>query len=333
MAKRGRGASLGNRPMRYESIESQFWAEPDFEDWSPQARLLYLWALSNPLGHGVTGITKASAKQIALQTGVTPEAQDAAFAELGHRVKRYGEYWIWLCARFGHACESPNHWKAAVHFLGENGIPTQLAEDFWARYSNAPAFAKWKCDHPIKPLQAPTKPLQAPSKASVLSDSDPTPTLPDPKPSSPPKRTAPRKAKARTPGDPRVGEFEHWWGVAFQERFKIPYVCQFAADGKQLKAALAGLDAGVGDTMATLERAAKRFLADDSRRKYGGHTIRNFCSQLNSYTVDEPPKPARDDETVPIIHDIEAADAFKEQWAKDTAETKARVRAELEAKR
>ena len=152
-------------------------------------------------------------------------------------------------------------------------------------------------------------------------------------PSSPPKRTAPRKARAKTHGDPRVGEFEHWWGVAFQERFKIPYVCQFAADGKQLKVALAGLDAGGGDTMATLERAATRFLADDSRRKYGGHTIRNFCSQLNSYTVDEPPKPARDDETVPIIHDIEAADAFKEQWAKDTAETKARVRAELEAKR
>lgn len=147
------------------------------------------------------------------------------------------------------------------------------------------------CPTPVPPTSTPCPGLVSDTSGTCPSETKRNEAKRTEVPSSPPKPAAPRKARAVAAGDPRVREFEHWWGVAFQERFKIPYVCQFAADGKQLKAALAGLDAGGGDSMAVLEKAAKRFLADESRQKYGGHTIRNFCAQLNSYTVDGPSKP------------------------------------------
>ena len=327
--------------MRYETVKPSFWDEPDFEDWDSDTRLLYLWLMTNPYGHGISGVSRASTKMIERHTGLSPERQAAAFVEMGSRASRYDGHWIWLRARLTHTCQTVYHWKSVSTFLLEPTTHVQLAIDFAEYYNSHPQFSEFAASHPlpIRNHRCPT-PVPPPSHTPArgvtnLTDSEPTPNRPEPNQasSSPPKRTAPRKARAKTPGDPRVGEFERWWGVAFQERFKIPYVCQFAADGKQLKAALAGLDAGVGDTMATLERAAKRFLADDSRRKYGGHTIRNFCSQLNSYTVDEPPKPARDDETVPIIPEAATVMAGRDAKAKHDEEVKARFRAEMEAKR
>lgn len=158
--------------MRYETVESQFWAEPDFEGWSVGAHLLYLWAMTNPLGHGITGITKASPKQIKLQTGMSPIRQEAAFQEIGQRIRRYPGGWVWLCARFGHTCESPNHWKAAVNYLKDDSIPTDLVGDFWARYLGDRRLAVHHKEAPAKGLTRASGDIDIDSD----SDSEPEPT-------------------------------------------------------------------------------------------------------------------------------------------------------------
>ncbi|MBM4034143.1 MAG: hypothetical protein FJ291_20515 [Planctomycetes bacterium] len=90
------------------------------------------------------------------------------------------------------------------------------------------------------------------------------------------------------PPDPRIREFREWFASRYAESFGTPYVPAFGADGKALKGVLAALDGASGlvaDPVAALHDAAARFLGDTWPRDYGGHTIKNFCGQVNRYLV------------------------------------------------
>ena len=280
--------------MRYETVKTSFWDEPDFEDWNPDTRLLYLWAMTNPHGHGISGVSRATPKMIQSETGLTFERQEAAFAEMGDRAKRYDGHWIWLRARLTHTCKTVHHWASVATFLTEPTTHVQLAIDFADFYNRHPQFAEFAASHPLPirhngsptPLPPPSHPRRSPPNPTP----NPTPTpIPSTNPTPLPSPEAPAAKKPPKKGaEPRVREFEHWWGTVYQKHFGVPYVCQFAADGKQLKDVLGALDVAGGDALAALKAAAERFLADETRREYGGHTIRNFCRQVNRYTREAP---------------------------------------------
>jgi hypothetical protein len=117
-------------------------------------------------------------------------------------------------------------------------------------------------------------------------------------------KKAPDHAADRPPRsapDPRIKAFLDWYGGQYAAQFKVPYVAAFGADGKALKGILAALErAGIeADLPDTLKAAGQRFLEDDWPRQYGGHTIRNFCAQINRYLVGDSDKGKKGNEWPP----------------------------------
>ena len=118
---------------RYEEIQTRFWDEPDMQGWSPHAKLLYVYLLTGPLSHGITGIYPMTRAQIQHRTNLKPRQIATSFAAIGPRVRQYAGSWLWIVARFKHGCKSPNHYKAALKYLMEE-VPAEIVADFCSVY-------------------------------------------------------------------------------------------------------------------------------------------------------------------------------------------------------
>jgi len=161
--------------MRHERVCTALWDHPDFEDWTTEGFMLYLYLMTSPLCHGITGVSLVSDSQIRKHCRFTPRELGTAYVQLGGRVKRYGN-WLWLRGRLKHECKSPNHYKCAIAWLKapENDIPKQLLADFAEKYANSELDREYG-GH-ISTLVAPSQ---------VLPSTGPDP-VPDPAPASVP---------------------------------------------------------------------------------------------------------------------------------------------------
>ena len=237
--------------LRYEYVSTAIFDEPDFEDenWSSDTLLLYLYLIIAPRGNGITGIARVSDAQICRHLRLSPERLEAAIAQLGPRLKRYPDHWLWLRGRFKHACTSPNHCKAAIANLVT--APDQLRADFLAHYANGSRFGSklatmlqqaldstcQPSEAPSSTLVAPPKPLASPSQAPSsplpvrTPDYDPilTPSCTTPKANT--ERTpnplkgaaaAGRETKKRDPAQIRSGEPGYWDDDAIAARIARP---------------------------------------------------------------------------------------------------------------
>lgn len=192
---------------RYESIHVGFWTQADMEGWTPCARLLYLWFITNPLGHGITGIGQVTPKTIAGQTGISPRQQASALQQIGRRVRKYAGDWYWVVRRFRWECVSPNHFKGAVQFLSGGKVPREIVSDFLDEYAETPQVLSFKgfpkdLASRSKPLEVPCKPLVTPIPVPVPSPI-PVPEIQPPQSAPPPAGesvpTPPKEAKRRKP--------------------------------------------------------------------------------------------------------------------------------------
>ena len=122
--------------VRYETIKTTFWEEPDMQDWSPDAKLLYAYLLTSPVSHGITGVYPITDRTIAHHTNLRPTRITKAFNNIGLRVRRYPESWLWIVAMFKHRCASPNHFKGACHYLRVR-VPDLIVVDFVAHYGSS----------------------------------------------------------------------------------------------------------------------------------------------------------------------------------------------------
>ena len=163
---------------RYEEVETRIWDEPDMEGWPPYAKLLYVYLLTSPLSHGTTGAYPITERQIRNHTNLKPRQIARAFAIMGKRVRRYEGAWIWIVARFRHACKSPNHFRAAMRYLGEE-VPAALVGDFAGVYTNSDVDTKYGPE--ISTLQGATKVLGRCSPPTPSPNPTPNPN-PNPAP-------------------------------------------------------------------------------------------------------------------------------------------------------
>ncbi|MBU1801516.1 MAG: hypothetical protein KKA97_04595 [Actinobacteria bacterium] len=166
---------------RYEDTRADFWDDPDFQDWPfiDKAFYQYLWTTS--LSHGITGVYTLTARQIKMQTNLTPSRVAKAFERLGSRVRRYPGDWLWVVNRFRFQCKSPNHVKSAIVWL-RDAAPAEICQEFWTFYANLPALARFG-QGLWSPSEAPWVALASPIRSDpIRSDtvirSDPSPSEP-----------------------------------------------------------------------------------------------------------------------------------------------------------
>jgi len=134
--------------LHYEYIRPSFWTEPDFEEWTPFARTLYLWAATNPY-QVAPGITRATPLQIQAMTGMPAVLQADALREIGERIALYRGGWLWLRARLKHVCCNESHWKRVCKLMSEVVLPQQLVADFARRYNSYAPFKKFSKKEPL----------------------------------------------------------------------------------------------------------------------------------------------------------------------------------------
>ncbi len=84
---------------RFELVRNDLWNQAPFCEVSAPARYLYLWSFLNPLC-SMSGLYRVRVEGIALDTGMRPEAIDAALRELVERRMLVFEAGVlWCCAR------------------------------------------------------------------------------------------------------------------------------------------------------------------------------------------------------------------------------------------
>lgn len=121
--------------MRYEQIETGFWADGEVAELSALARLLYVWSWTNDHSHGLTGCyPKPSDAIISAETGIAKEGLASCFEELeGAGKVRVVSGWVWVVGRLKRSIGmSPNHDAGIKHRVAE--LPIDLRELVLARH-------------------------------------------------------------------------------------------------------------------------------------------------------------------------------------------------------
>jgi hypothetical protein len=119
---------------RREDIDNSIWSDPDFNTLTPNAKLVYVWAFTNPRC-GMAGLYKVIPGAIALETGLDADAITAALRELAEtRFVQYERGVLWVRSRVKHLrTKTPQIAKAIardVEHIGND--PLQAA--FLAEY-------------------------------------------------------------------------------------------------------------------------------------------------------------------------------------------------------
>lgn len=98
------------------------YTDPDLDNWTAEAILLYQYLYSNDHVSGLTGIGRVSARVIASETRLTTEQISSAKKLIGDRVRWFDDGTYWVVARAKHTCSSsdgkinPKRAKGAYYF-------------------------------------------------------------------------------------------------------------------------------------------------------------------------------------------------------------------------
>ncbi len=282
--------------MRYESVKTSIWDDPDMQGWRANTKFLYFWFILNPTSHGLTGISRATSRQIKLHTSLTPKQQEVAFYQInenGHqRVARYEGGWYWLKARTRHACMTEHHWSAVLGRLREGDLPPELVKDFMERYTPWARGRGYPTDLYPTHVPPPSDPPRTPVLEPILSDSesDPSP-IPIPKSTdSPPPGAAGERAVPAAP-EPKAPSLHKILIQAFVDDYQAsrgePYQFKGGADGTAVKRLISGFFAKAADTFAAPLVEFKRRLAiylEDEFTATRHCGLADFCARFGDFS-------------------------------------------------
>lgn len=86
---------------RLEDVSTALWEDEDFDELSPEAKLVYLWSFTNDRC-GMSGVYRVRRRSIA-EGCLPPKRRDEALKELeDHDYLRYVEGWLWVRSRVKH---------------------------------------------------------------------------------------------------------------------------------------------------------------------------------------------------------------------------------------
>lgn len=124
---------------RTEDIDNGIWSDPDFEELSPDATLLYLWSWTNPRC-GMAGIYKVSHRTMSHECKVAQQAVPDALEELSTAgMLFYEQNVLWVRARVKRLrARSPQMAKAVVKDLRNVPDTHPLKARFVDTYGAAP---------------------------------------------------------------------------------------------------------------------------------------------------------------------------------------------------
>ena len=108
---------------KWEHVQTAMWSDPDFEELSPQATLLYIWSFTNSLCN-VAGLYRVSRRKM-LEAKVERAELDSALTELARgRFVYYEDGLLWVRSRVKYLHTSgPNHARSIrrdLELLPEN---------------------------------------------------------------------------------------------------------------------------------------------------------------------------------------------------------------------
>lgn len=119
--------------MRYEVLRTSFWADEDIHALSPEAKLLYLYVMTNEHSHGLSGLMRWSRSHAGFEIGWHYAVLDVALKELTDAGKVVVEGgWLWVKNRVKWAVSSPKHVASVDHILCE--IPPKLRDEFLRKH-------------------------------------------------------------------------------------------------------------------------------------------------------------------------------------------------------
>ena len=162
--------------MTYRQIDTELWTDPRVKALDVNARLLFMWSLTNPHTHP-GGIYSAPLLYMAHETGLSGPAVDKALGRLAGLVEydREREV-IWVVNMAGYQCNSPAVWtSAAKHAAKLHGSP--LIRSWAERYQG--------CNERVSGL---LDTLPTPSREGLTGSVDPSISVPVPVPAPAPAR-------------------------------------------------------------------------------------------------------------------------------------------------
>ena len=122
---------------RYETVEKAIWADPEFEALPPDAKLLYLWAFTNPLC-GLAGIYKVSEIRMQRDTGLPGARASKALAQLADAtfVVREGPR-LWVRSRVKYMVNHGSKIAAGIAAeVGKLDTPDSIRSAFLEKYGD-----------------------------------------------------------------------------------------------------------------------------------------------------------------------------------------------------
>ena len=132
---------------RREDIDNAIWADPDFLDLSPDAKLLYVWSFTN--SHcNMAGLYKVAERTMRAETGLAPGRLSKAIAELtASDFWRTHEAWVWVRTRVRYLrSKNPNMAKSIHNDIAELPVGHILREQWLEFYGDL--FWLWKAETP-----------------------------------------------------------------------------------------------------------------------------------------------------------------------------------------
>ena len=124
---------------RREDIDNSIWADPDFLDLSPDAKLLYVWSFTN--AHcNMAGLYKVAERTMRAETGLPQGRLAKAITELCSRdFWRTHDAWVWVRSRVKYLrSRNPNMAKAVAKDIDMLPIGHVLRSEWLATYGDAP---------------------------------------------------------------------------------------------------------------------------------------------------------------------------------------------------
>ena len=116
---------------RYESLDTAFWTDHDFDDWTADALLLYAYLLLNMHSHGLSGVYELSERTLRQETRLSPKRLERAWEHVKAKVYRKGP-WVWIRAKAGRTVHTALHVKGLCSYLRH--VPMEIRKQFVDRY-------------------------------------------------------------------------------------------------------------------------------------------------------------------------------------------------------
>lgn len=156
----------------HRMIDTATWDDPWFADLDPDAKLMFLYLLTNRRSTAA-GAFEITLRHMAFETGLEPARIDAALDALGDRVVWWPEYRvIWIRNFYRHQAANENFAKSAQKFIADLPVPVQQA--IAEQYPELVAEAYHPTDNPSG----------TPSEPMPTGTDTPDESVPNPSPSN-----------------------------------------------------------------------------------------------------------------------------------------------------